>query len=573
MSKAMDVLHQRCQIHIFSSFNHLAAFRERFAHMERLDDIREINMSRFLKMLYHWNMLAFYRISPSTTHQYKVSRRAEKKGKRKIRRQTQQRDPTTNPRFGQWFRTLLLRRLPDFCWRTAGKVCRKLTLSRLRTITFRKIGSLCHRIAAGVFSRIRRLSREFHKAISRSLRDLVYQTVDGFLHDFTVRVGSAGVYSLSRRLLRTQLRRDARYRWYRRYFHKDGIDTVITANPLCSREYPALLAARDMGLRTVAVITSWDNLSSKRPLIIPFDEYLVWSPIMAREIKYFYHAKDAQVHEIGPTQFDHYFDERFIDRREDFCRRYGLDPSRKIVVYSTVTTKLLPDEPRIVEKLLLALKQGRVKGCPNLLIRLHPKRPMEDFRQVMEDKRWEGMPVAWTEAGKPVWDDLDLWCPMDDEIRLLTNTVLHGDVNLNCFSTMMLDFATLDKPAVLICHDGHDRKLRYELYEHLKPVLACKGNRTGYTFEQTLEHLNTYLEDPTLEREGRAAMVRMQCGLSLGWAWQRLVQAVLGDGVLPPPPQGVSAPAPTASLTPRATAGSDRSADLEDVRSEGSVSR
>jgi len=477
MSQAMDVLRQKGDLHILSNFNHFEAFNRRFKPLGSLRDLLDLQMAPSTKLLYDWNMLAFYRISPSATHQYKVALRSlETPIKIKKRK-----------------------------WETGWK--KKPPPPTEKMSLLRKI------------------------VTPEKWRRLAYRRGAELLSGFTTRFGGKGLYALSRRLLLNALRRDRRYGGYREYFASNGINTVVSANPLSPAEYPALLAARDIGLRTVAVITSWDNLSSKRPLIIPFDDYLVWNPIMAKEVKYFYRARDQQVHEIGPLQFDYYFDERFIDSRQEFCRRYGLDPARKIIVYSSVTRLLLPDEPVIIEKLLQAMKDGRVRGSPNLLVRPHPKRPMSDFQYIIDDPRWKGLPVAWTEPGKPVRDDGDLWCPLDDEIRLLTNTVHHGDVNLNCFSTMMLDFAILDKPAVLICHDGQDRKLHYEIYEHLKPVLACKGNRTGYTFEQTLEHLNTYLEDPSLEREGRAAMVQIQCGPLLGKSWQRLARAILREEV------------------------------------------
>jgi len=370
-------------------------------------------------------------------------------------------------------------------------------------------------------------------------------------------LGNQRTLRLTRWLLLKIYRRSDVYARYKRYFVEKGIDTVVTSNPLNVLEYPALIAARDLGLRTIAIITSWDNLTSKRPLVIDFDEYLVWNDVMAAEVVQFCGA-DRRIRQIGPLQFDFYFDDRFLADRESFCAQFRFDPGRKLVVYSTVTDALLPDEPALVEKLLLALKAGRIEGSPNLLVRLHPKRDFEAFRPLSEDRRFDGMRVAWTVAGRPVREKNDRWCPLDDEIRLLTNTVRHGDVNLNVFSTMLLDFAVLDKPAVLIGHTSDDRRLHYENYEHFRPVLACNGHRIGRCLEETIAHLNAYLREPELERDGRRALVRIQGGEFLGRSWQRLAEVILGrpiPGEAPDGPGAGGSTGPAAHESPLAAEG------------------
>jgi hypothetical protein len=335
------------------------------------------------------------------------------------------------------------------------------------------------------------------------------------------------LFAASKKMMHHYLRFSPLYRFYKNFFRKQKVAKVVTAHAFSRNEFPALVAAKDLGLKTVAIITSWDNITSKAPLIIDFDQYLVWNRIMAQEVSDYYRIPSSRVCEIGPPQFDFYFDPSWSDSRQDFCARFGFDPERQIVVHSTVTPGLLPDEPLLVEKLLLALKEGRITGDPNVMIRLHPKRGFEDFSAVSEDPRWQGLRVAWTVAGPPVREGRDRWCPMDAEIRLLTNTVVHGDVNLNVFSTMLLDFAVLGKPAVLICHDAADRKLPYDGFEHLKPVLECRGHRIGYTFAETLAHLNAYLQNPSLDAAGRQRLVELECGRFLGRSWERLAAVLL----------------------------------------------
>lgn len=348
-------------------------------------------------------------------------------------------------------------------------------------------------------------------------------------HQLATWFGSQRTLKLSRRILTDRLRKSSAYQDAMAAFQEREITTVVSSNPLNLVEYPALIAAKDLGLRTIAIITSWDNLSSKRPLIIEFDEYGVWNDIMAGEVASFYGIGENRLHQLGPLQFDFYFDDRLIESREAFCRRFHFNPQRKIIVHSTVTAGLMRDEPKLIEQLLLAVRDGRVTGQPNVLVRLHPKRSIREFADVMVDPRFQGMRVGWSVAGMPVRKGNDQWCPLDDEIGLLANTVRHGDLNLNVFSTMLLDFAVCNSPAVLVGHTAGGQRLHYAEYEHLKPVLECGGHRIGYDLSETIDHINAYLDDPSLDAEGRKQLLDLQCGPYLGRAWQRLIGLMLGQ--------------------------------------------
>ena len=339
--------------------------------------------------------------------------------------------------------------------------------------------------------------------------------------------GTSGpsLIALSKKMLHHLLRFSRPYRFYKEFFRRQKTEIVVAGHSFNRNIYPALFAAKDLGLRAIGNIQSWDNVTGKAPLIIDFDRLLVWSQIMEEELSRYYQIRESQVQKIGPLQFDFYFDPAWIDSRQDFCARFGFDPERKIVVYATVTSRLLPDEPLLVERFLQAYKEGRITGDPNIMIRIHPRRNFEEFRGVSEDPRWQGLKVAWSVAGTPVKGSFsdDSWCPLDNEIRLLTNTVVHGDVNLNVFSTITLDYATQGKPAVLICHNAADQRLPYyDGFDHFKPVLECQGHRVGFTLEETLGYLNAYLEDPDLDAAGRRRLVELECGPFLGHAWERL---------------------------------------------------
>ena len=51
---------------------------------------------------------------------------------------------------------------------------------------------------------------------------------------------------------------------------------------------PLIYCAEKLNIKTAAFIFSWDNLASKGRMAGNFDNYLVWSDLMKRELLYFY---------------------------------------------------------------------------------------------------------------------------------------------------------------------------------------------------------------------------------------------------------------------------------------------
>ncbi len=372
------------------------------------------------------------------------------------------------------------------------------------------------------------------KTHRRKLRERDEQGRTDRLERLAIRTAHPVTLGLTRDLLARRLRKSESYTTSKAYFKAAGIRDVLAAHPLALDVYPALLAAKDLGLSVTALITSWDHLTSKRPLLIPFDRYLVWNDVMADHARRQYNPAGDKVHQIGPLQFDYYFQPERYDDRETFLTGLGLDPSRKTVVYSSVTPGNMRTEPQLVRRLLDARLEGRIDGNPNLLFRTHPKRPIAHFEESRYDPRYAELPIAWTQAGEPTHNRADRWCPLDDEVRLLANTVRHGDANLNHFSTMMLDFAVVDTPAVLVAFNGLDEPFDYRGgYEHFGDILDCEAHRIAHTFDEMIAHLNADLAHPQTHAAGRATLAQRFGGGHLGHSWKRLAKDLLRVDTLP----------------------------------------
>lgn len=309
---------------------------------------------------------------------------------------------------------------------------------------------------------------------------------------------------------------------------REQVDAVFSTNYVEPWEWAVSLAARDFDLPVVTAITSWDNPTTKKFPICDYTGYLVWSEQMKRElVDYVGIEDDSRIHITGAPQFDFYHDPRYHQSRDEFCRAYGLDPRRKIVVYSTVTPGLMPDNPEVIRQ-VHDLWSKQLPGAPQLLVRLHPKDRLERYDSLRHDPLRQD--IVWTLAGSPRIAAKDQWCPEHDDMVRAVNTVRHGDVNIHAgYSTMMLDFAALDKPVVIVGYDsqGDTAKSRqWESYEHLRPVVESDAVQVAYTPAESERYLRRALETPEFGRAARRQLIEFELGRIDGQAGLRAAQAV-----------------------------------------------
>ncbi len=312
---------------------------------------------------------------------------------------------------------------------------------------------------------------------------------------------------------------------YRKLFGTLRPKLVFSPAPLISEEWLPIQVAREMGIPTVLSVLSWDNLSSKGRMPLPCSAFLVWSEHMRQELLAYYpDVRADQITITGPPQFDFYFDSAFQQTRAAFFASLGLDPGRPLIVYAGVTPGLMPDEPRVVEGLLAAIRSGAVPGNPQLHLRLHPKDGGERYQELRS--RWPE--VTFTIPGQRSGGQLKNWAPDNEDLRLLVNTVRHGDVHINVASTMTVDAAIMGRPVVNVRFDFRPptapRSWGLCIYDqtHYRPLLKTNGMRVAESPEELVQHVRTYLQNPTLDEAGRRKIVELVCGKVDGHSGERV---------------------------------------------------
>jgi len=321
---------------------------------------------------------------------------------------------------------------------------------------------------------------------------------------------------------------------YRRRFERERPSVLFCTHQRPPSILPPVLAAKSLGIPTATFIFSWDNLSSKGRIAAPFDHFLVWSPLMRRELLRYYPDVSAdRVHIVGTPQFDPYAHESLRCSRGDFFRTVGADPARPLICYSGGDATTCPEDPAHLSILLDLVRAGRIRGNPQVLLRSAPVdsgRRYDEVRRRYPELLYAA--PAWVHSADGEWSSV---LPLAEDIRFLANLMRHADLNVNVASTMTLDFAIHDKPVVNIAFDvvtPHPRGATmwdsYYQYEHYRPVVELGAARFARSPEELASHVNSYLTDPSLDRNGRRRLVDLQVGVAVGRSSARIIEVIEG---------------------------------------------
>lgn len=304
---------------------------------------------------------------------------------------------------------------------------------------------------------------------------------------------------------------------------------VLTTGPFQFNE-PAIVAlAQSQGIRTIAMIPSWDNLSTKHRLIFEYDAYIVWSKATREELWYYYpNTRHKPVEIVGAPQFDVFFEPRFQISRREFAEAHGLDPGRPILVYAIGSPNFLQGEPEGARQFAERLRRGEL-GDAQLIVRPHPLHDRGELIEIFQ--QFDGPIVVQCPAG----DGSHLPRTQDrSQIVQWVNTLRHADVVINLSSTFAVEAALMDRPIVNLDFDPRPGAPQGQLIEeinhrwnHFRPIAESGGLWMARDMDQVVGAVRSYLNDPTQHKESRRWIAEHVAGPSDGHSGRRMGQAIL----------------------------------------------
>jgi len=310
-------------------------------------------------------------------------------------------------------------------------------------------------------------------------------------------------------------------------FAKYQPSAVFVIYPFDPRLFPALRRAAKNKVPTIAFISSWDNFTCKGEPPTRLDKLIVWNKIMKKEAMEIHGYSEDDVFISGVPKFDIYARKDIITTREEFMKKIGGDPKKKLLTYTTGGFHGQYIAHRIIETIVELIKEEKFAYPCQLLVRLHPCDEIGYYERYKGNKNViierPGRPDVFTRA----------WDPSVEDMIHLANTMKHSDVVINAVSTTTIDASCFDTPIVNIAFEKNGEKwwwdvvARYYDYAFYKNVIRTGGLEIARNKGELLGYINGYLKNPKLDNNGRKQIVEEQCYKLDGKAGERVAEHVL----------------------------------------------
>ncbi|GAA3621292.1 CDP-glycerol glycerophosphotransferase family protein [Flavivirga jejuensis] len=262
-----------------------------------------------------------------------------------------------------------------------------------------------------------------------------------------------GLYSSEKGIIKlrnkiNQLERSAsKYKYCKTQLETHKPDLIFCTTQRATQSISALLAAKDLGIPTVAFVYSWDNVP-KAMQVVETDYYCVWSDLMKKEVlQYYPFVKEEQVFVTGTPQFEPHYNTSLKQTRDVFFKAYNLDTNKKYICYSGDDETTSPLDQYYLEDLTNAVRSLNAEG-ENLGI-IYRKCPVDftpRYNAVIEANKdiIEVLDPIWKQVGGQ-WNQI---LPTKEDFKMLYNVCEHSEFVTNVCSSTVFDFVAHNKPCI-----------------------------------------------------------------------------------------------------------------------------
>lgn len=274
---------------------------------------------------------------------------------------------------------------------------------------------------------------------------------------------------------------------------------VISSSPLDIRENMIVNFMKRKNIPSLAMIISWDNLTSKGIINADHDYVLVWNELMSNEYKRFYAVftvPNQQIHITGIPRFDVYFkklpDEYSIT---EFRKKYHINASYKIILFATSAISHFPNQADIVEHLLEYIFQ---KPDIKVILRCHAGDNFDLYKKFISNSQL----IIWQPDHVKIAGNTSQQMPDLQILKSLAAMIKICDVCLNVASTIRLEAAVCNKPTISIAYDGNSNPefrhsvKRFYAYSHQLPLNKLEIDKMVYSKTELFNTLDEMLFNP-----------------------------------------------------------------------------
>ena len=309
-------------------------------------------------------------------------------------------------------------------------------------------------------------------------------------------------------------------------------DIIFTPKITSTIDRSFLRQAKKRHLRTIGMISTWDNITlTKYPFRILPDKLIAYNEIIKKEAIKYLGLSSKSICLTGMPHYDFYVTNKRATR-EEFCARLNINPKRRIILFASVGKIANPTEWQTLSLLVQDIKDKKLPDDVIIIFRQHPTEkaeigniPQNDY-VIIDDSK------TVFSTGTGAFSEI-----LSRDMEHLADSLYHTALVVTTTSSMSVDASVFDTPIINLAFDGWEQlpfylSVRRKLtkhHTHYQPIVKKGGVRIAYSHAELVLSINQYLENPSLDREGRKRIVQEQCYRLDGRAGKRIGEYLLSQ--------------------------------------------
>lgn len=254
---------------------------------------------------------------------------------------------------------------------------------------------------------------------------------------------------------------------------------------------PYVLAAQKRHIKILGINGSWDQPTTKGPLVPGLDHILTQSPQTKNELQQFHAIPARKISVVGWPQMD-IFAKPKITPRTKFLKQLKLKPTDRYILVGLYGARLGQQEPEICEMLAQKIDAGDFGANIKLYLRPHPL-------EIEWKKRFGFLQKYKCVVIEP---------PQLGNLPHLSNLIKHAAMVVASAGTIHIDATALNTPSIALAIEDenvpyYDRVARYYDMEHYAAILKTGAIDLVNSTDQLEHAIRKYLKNPDRNTAGR----------------------------------------------------------------------
>jgi hypothetical protein len=270
-------------------------------------------------------------------------------------------------------------------------------------------------------------------------------------------------------------------------------DVVVSSPYILPRtsEIEYIQAAQALQIPTIAIVLSWDNLTTKGTFHIIPDAVFVWNEALAKEATSIHDVPQSKIFITGAPVFDFWFEMEPMLSYHSFCNQVGISAVQPYVLYLCSSKYISGDETSFVRAFAAALQGNPNTAHIGVMVRPHP----------LNASIWDG----FEDQNIAIWPKDPSWVDTAAAKQDYYNSIYYSTAVVGVNTSAFLEAAILDKPCVTILNAQY--RFKQSERGHFRHLLNGDFLEVTHSFPESASVIAAILSGKDSKKEQRFRFV------------------------------------------------------------------